>query len=47
MLSTLLTVEDDNRISERSPQNVDSLKIVEFYCYGNHFIIMTNDYTSE
>ena len=36
-LSTLLTVdivEDDKRISERSSQNAEFLRVVEFYCCG-------------
>ena len=33
----LLAVEDDKRIKEnRSPCNAESLKVVEFYCCGNH-----------
>ena len=33
----LLAVEDDKRIKEnRSPHNAESLKVVEFYCCGNH-----------
>ena len=38
MLSALLTVEDGKRISERSPRNAESLKMVEFYCCGNHLL---------
>ena len=35
----LLVVEDDKRIKEnRSPCNTESLKVVEFHCYGNHLL---------
>ena len=35
-LSSLLAVEDDKRIRNRSPRNTESQKIVKFYCCGNH-----------
>ena len=45
-LSSLLAVEDDKRIRNRSPRNAESQKVVEFYCCGNHQTQSPMDHTT-